>query len=103
MLHVPSNINVSEGNDEGLQTLIRHEYTHIIHMEFNDRAVTEEHGIFGHQTLLFPHVMIQSMLVKWLVVYIEGLNKQDPGRLHDSHLAMQMRMEVARGQLADLN
>ncbi|MBF4327603.1 TolB, partial [Vibrio anguillarum] len=74
-----------------------------VHMELNERAVTGARRIFGRHTLLFPHAMTPSMLLEGLAVYMESQNEQGYGRLHNSHFAMQMRMEVASGQLADLN
>lgn len=103
ILNPPSDVNGLEGNDEWLHMLIRHEYTHIVHMELNERAVTGARRIFGRHTLLFPHAMTPSMLLEGVAVYMESQNEQGYGRLHNSHFAMQMRMEVASGQLADLN
>ncbi|WP_150149106.1 TolB-like translocation protein [Candidatus Enterovibrio altilux] len=96
-LHPPRNILNSEGNEKRLDSLIRHEYTHIVHMEFNDRAVTRARDIFGRQLLFFPHFLTPDFLREGLAIYIE---KQG---YYDSFFAMQMRMEVVSGQLADLS
>ncbi|WP_223866663.1 hypothetical protein [Candidatus Enterovibrio escicola] len=91
-LHSPSDINNSEGNDDGLHTLIRHEYTHIVHMELNDRAVTRARDIFDRQILFFSHALTPSRLLEGVAIYVESKNERDYGRLYDSHFAMQMRM-----------
>ncbi|WP_223869204.1 hypothetical protein [Candidatus Enterovibrio escicola] len=96
-LHPPSNILNAEGNDKWLDTLIRHEYTHIVHLELNDRAVTRARDISGCQLLFFPHELTPDFLVEGLAVYM------DKQGYYDSFSAMQMRMEVASGQLADLS
>lgn len=102
ILNPPSDINGLEGNDEWLHLLIRHEYTHIIHMEMNEGPVSIARGIFGRHPLLFPHAFTPSMLLEGLAVYMESQNEHGVGRLHNSYFAMQMRMEVASDQLADI-
>ncbi|WP_217539823.1 TolB [Vibrio metschnikovii] len=102
IINPPSTVNGLEGNDEWLHLLIRHEYTHIIHMEMSDGAVTIGRGIVGRHPLLFPHALTPSMLLEGLAVYMESQNDHGVGRLHNSHFAMQMRMEVASGELADI-
>ena len=98
----PEDISSLAGNDEWLHLLIRHEYTHIMHMELAGGAVSALRHVFGRNMFLFPHALTPSMLLEGLAVYLETNKELGYGRLQGSNYAMQMRMQVSGGELKDL-
>jgi len=98
----PEDVNDLENNDEWLHMLIRHEYTHIMHMELSGGAVSALRKVFGRNLFLFPHALTPSMLLEGLAVYQETNKELGYGRLQGSNYAMQMRMQVSGGKLKDL-
>ncbi|PSW07205.1 hypothetical protein [Photobacterium lipolyticum] len=99
----PEDVNSLENNDEWMHMLIRHEYAHIMHMEMGEGAVKVFRSIFGRNPFLFPHALTPSFLVEGLAVYLETNKDLGYGRLQGSHYAMEMRMEVASGDVKDLS
>jgi len=99
----PDEVNSLESNDEWLHLLIRHEYTHILHLEMGGGAPEFLRKIFGRNLLLYPHALTPSMLVEGLAVYLETNKELGYGRLQGSSYLMEMRMEVASGKLKELN
>lgn len=99
----PDEVNSLESNDEWLHLLIRHEYAHILHLEMGGGAPEFLRKIFGRNLLLYPHALTPSMIVEGLAVYLETNKELGYGRLQGSRYPMEMRMEVASGELKDLN
>ncbi len=99
----PDDVNSLESNDEWLHLLIRHEYVHILHLEMGGGAPEFLRKIFGRNLLLYPHTLTPSMLLEGVAVYLETNEALGYGRLQGSSYAMEMRMEVASGELKDLN
>ena len=89
-------------NDDWLHSLIRHEYAHIMHMELSSGVPKTLQNIFGRQFFVFPHALTPSLLLEGLAVYLETDDELGYGRLQSSRYAMKMRMEVAGGDLKDL-
>lgn len=58
--------------------------------------------MFGRQAFFFPHALTPSLLLEGLAVYLETNEELGYGRLQSSQYAMKMRMEVASGELKDL-
>jgi hypothetical protein len=98
----PDDVTSLEVNDEWLHTLIRHEYVHIMHMELAGGAVAALRHIFGRNFFLFPHALTPSVLLEGLAVYLESNKELGYGRLQSASYEMQMRMQVAGGELKDL-
>ncbi|WP_064607345.1 hypothetical protein [Photobacterium sp. J15] len=90
-------------NDDWLHMLIRHEYAHIMHMEMSTGVPKTLQSIFGRQAFFFPHALTPSMLLEGLAVYLETNEELGYGRLQSSNYAMEMRMEVASGEVKDLD
>jgi len=88
--------------DDWLHLLIRHEYAHIMHMELANGAPKILQKVFGRQAFFFPHALTPSLLLEGLAVYLETNEELGYGRLQSSQYAMKMRMEVASGELKDL-
>ncbi|WP_394144974.1 hypothetical protein [Vibrio atypicus] len=99
----PDEVNSLETNDEWLHLLIRHEYVHILHLEMGSGAPEFLRNIFGRNVILYPHALTPSMMVEGLAVYLETNKELGYGRLQGSSYPMEMRMEVASGEIKDLN
>lgn len=106
----PQQISSLEHNDDWLQSLIRHEYVHVLHMELEGGVVASGRKVFGRAGLwlvppltLFPHAFTPSMMLEGLAVYLETNHEQGFGRLQSSYYSMQMREEVDSGQLDAMN
>lgn len=98
----PDSISGLEESDDWLHTLIRHEYVHILHMEMASASPEFLRDIFGRVVAFFPHTMTPSFMLEGLAVYLETNENLEYGRLQSSYYAMQMRMEVASGELKGL-
>lgn len=106
----PQQVTSLEHNDDWLQSLIRHEYVHVLHMELEAGVVAKGRDLFGRVGLwpipplsFFPHAFTPSMLLEGLAVYLETHEEQGFGRLQGSYYSMQMRAEVMSGELDDMN
>lgn len=98
----PDSISGLEESDDWLHTLIRHEYVHILHMEMASSSPDFLRDIFGRVVAFFPHAMTPSFMLEGLAVYLETNKDLEYGRLQSSYYEMQMRMEVASGELKGL-
>jgi hypothetical protein len=98
----PDSISGLEESDDWLHTLIRHEYVHVLHMEMASASPDFLRDIFGRVVAFFPHAMTPSFMLEGLATYLETNENLEYGRLQSSYYAMQMRMEVASGELKDL-
>lgn len=98
----PDSVSGLEESDDWLHTLIRHEYVHVLHMEMGSASPEFLRNIFGRVVVLFPHAITPSFMLEGLATYLETNDDLAYGRLQSSYYAMQMRMEVASGNLKTL-
>ena len=80
-----------------LETLIVHEYTHILHLDKASGAPKVLRNIIGRFPLLFPNILEPTWFIEGLATYIETDHQRKIGRGQNSHFQMMMRMEVDRG------
>ena len=99
----PDSIDGLEESDDWLHTLIRHEYVHVLHMEMASASPEFLRNVFGRLVVLFPHSMTPSFMLEGLATYLETNEELEYGRLQSSYYAMQMRMEVASGDVKGLD
>ena len=99
----PDRVGGLETYDDWLHLLIRHEYVHILHMEMGSGLPAKARSVLGRHVLTFPHAMTPSFFLEGLAVYLETNPDKGYGRLQGTLYEMQMREEVASGQLASLN
>jgi hypothetical protein len=99
----PDSVTGLEESDDWLHTLIRHEYVHILHMEMADETPEFLRNIFGRMLVLFPHAITPSFMLEGLATYLETNEELKYGRLQSAYYAMQMRVEVASGELKTLS
>jgi len=93
----PDSLNTLEDNDDWLDTLIIHEYVHILQLDKNTGAVSKLRKIFGRHFLLFPNIYQPAWLIEGLATYHETDKQQGIGRGQSSMFKMMMRMDVAQG------
>tara|TARA_B100001094_G_scaffold333427_1_gene412055 strand:- start:8451 stop:11225 length:2775 start_codon:yes stop_codon:yes gene_type:complete len=98
LMHPPDGIkNGLYSLDDWLHGLIKHEYTHILHLELSTGLAKGAQYIFGRIPLAFPFIFVPSFVKEGLAVYQETDFKRKYGRLQSDYYMMQMRMEVLRG------
>ncbi len=98
----PDSVNGLEVNDDWLQTLIRHEYVHVLHLEMKRGAPQSLRNVLGRLPVFFPHTISPAFMLEGLATYLESNENLGYGRLQGSFYAMQMRTEVAENRLKSL-
>jgi Dipeptidyl peptidase IV (DPP IV) N-terminal region len=93
----PDTTNTLEDYDDWLDTLITHEYTHILHLDKATGAASKLRKIFGRHFLLFPNIFQPAWFIEGLATHYETDEVQGIGRGQSSLFKMMMRAEVANG------
>ncbi len=93
----PDSANSLEDFDNWLETLITHEYTHILHLDKASGVVEMMRGIFGRQFLFFPNAYQPGWLVEGLSTFYETDIEKGIGRGQSTTFKMMMRTEVENG------
>ena len=93
----PDEANSLEDTKHWLQTLITHEYTHIIHLDKAAGLVKTGRSILGRNFYLFPNVFQPPWMIEGLATYFETDKAAGVGRGQSSFFRMMMRMEVEQG------
>jgi len=93
----PDSANSIEDFDDWLETLVTHEYTHILHLDKVTGGAATLQKIFGRQFLLFPNAYQPRWFIEGLATYHETDLKQGIGRGQSSLFKMMMREEVENG------
>lgn len=93
----PSDLNALENYRDWLELLIRHEYTHIIHLDKVAGAPGVMRKIFGRFSLFFPNAYQPTWLVEGLATHEEGHGDEGIGRGQSNFFSMMMRTEVQSG------
>ena len=91
-----SDSSVNDYND-WLDTLITHEYTHILHLDRRAGLPAGLQRTFGRLLPLFPNVMQPPWFIEGLATWHETDPDAHIGRGQSSQFRMLMRMEVAHG------
>ena len=93
----PDSANTLEDFDDWLETLITHEYTHILHLDKTSGGAKGLRNIFGRHFLLFPNAYQPNWFVEGLSTYHETDKLKGIGRGQSSVFKMMMRNEVENG------
>jgi hypothetical protein len=93
----PDTTNTLEDFGDWLELLIKHEYTHILHLDKAGGGPSELRKLFGRHFLLFPNMFQPGWLTEGLATHYETNSAQGIGRGQSSLFAMMMRLEVAQG------
>ena len=93
----PDEVSGLEDHDGWLDTVLTHEYTHILHLDKATRAPAFMRRIFGRNVLLFPNALQPVWLIEGLATWHETDRAHGKGRGQSSYFDMFLRMEVANG------
>jgi len=93
----PNSANSLEDFDDWLETLILHEYTHILHLDKASGGAESLRNIFGRQFFLFPNLYQPNWFTEGLATYLETDHERGIGRGQSSLFKMMMRSEVENG------
>ena len=93
----PNEPNTLEDYDDWLKIIIKHEYTHIIHLDKASGFPRSVRNIFGRMILFFPNSLQPNWLIEGLATHMETDVEAEAGRGQSSQFAMMMRTEVANG------
>ena len=91
-----SDSSINDYND-WLNTLLTHEYTHILHLDKNRGLPHGLQGLFGRLPLLFPNILQPPWFIEGLATYYETDRSNYLGRGQSTWFRMLMRMEVEHG------
>ncbi len=86
-----------EDFDNWFDTLMLHEYVHVIHLDMASGLPDLMQQVFGRQFLFFPNIYQPGWLIEGLATLIETDNKHGTGRGQSSLFEMMMRAEVMAG------
>lgn len=95
----PDSVNSLEDNSDWLETVIKHEYMHILHLDKATGAASAMRSIFGRAAYIFPfftafpNAYQPAWIVEGLATYIETDKDRGVGRGQSSYFDMLMRME----------
>lgn len=93
----PDELNSLEDHGGWLDTLITHEYIHILHLDKAAGAPRLLRKIFGRHFLLFPNTLQPRWLIEGLATYGETDHDRGIGRGQSSYFDMIMRLESDAG------
>jgi hypothetical protein len=101
----PDSIDGLEDHDGWLETVITHEYTHILHLDKAAGAPYALRYVFGRNFLLFPNTFEPSWLIEGIATYAETDTGRGYGRGQSAYFNMLMRTELQHGlkPLAQVN
>ena len=95
----PDSVNSLEDNSDWLETVIKHEYLHILHLDKATGAASAMRSIFGRAAYIFPfftafpNAYQPAWIVEGLATYVETDKQRGIGRGQSSYFDMLMRME----------
>lgn len=101
-LAAPDAVSSLEDHGGWLETVITHEYVHLLHLDKGHGATRGLRRVFGRFPLLFPNAFEPLWLIEGLATYHESDAERGMGRGQSSFFDMLMRMEVAGGGIKPL-
>ncbi|HEX9628187.1 MAG TPA: hypothetical protein VGA00_14695 [Acidiferrobacterales bacterium] len=93
----PDELGSLEDHGGWLETLIVHEYAHILHLDKAAGAPRFLRRLFGRHFLLFPNTFQPRWLIEGVATYEETDAARGIGRGQSSYFDMFMRVETAQG------
>ncbi len=97
----PDSIASLEDYDNWLETLITHEYLHILHLDKATKIATTWRSVFGRSPFFlfntFPAASLPGWGIEGLATYAETDESRGIGRGQSSYFNMLMRLEVDNG------
>ena len=83
--------------DNWLETLILHEYVHILHLDKANGLPQTLRNVFGRFLFLFPNLLQPPWMIEGLATHEETDNEHGIGRGQNAYFRMLMRIEVENG------
>ncbi|QKT04050.1 hypothetical protein HUS23_09585 [Ectothiorhodospiraceae bacterium 2226] len=95
----------AEDRAQWLDTLITHEYAHVLHLDRAHAGPRALRGVFGRHLFTFPNLFQPTWLIEGLATHYEGTHGHGAGRGEAAEFDMLMRTEVRDGvrPLAQVN
>jgi len=93
----PDEVAGLEDHGGWLDTVLTHEYVHILHLDKAVRAPAFLRKLFGRNVLLFPNALQPHWLIEGIATWRETDRARGIGRGQSSYYDMLLRMEVANG------
>lgn len=93
----PESASSLEDFDDWLETLITHEYTHVLHLDKVNGGAEGLRKVFGRQFFLFPNAYQPNWFTEGLATYYETDKQRGVGRGQSTLFSMMMRSEVENG------
>jgi len=99
----PDSVNSIEDNSDWLETVIKHEYLHILHLDKATGAASVMRKIFGRAAYIFPfftafpNAYQPAWIIEGLATYVETDKERGVGRGQSTYFDMLMRMESKDG------
>jgi len=96
----PDSVESLEDISDWLETVIKHEYLHILHLDKATGAASYMRKIFGRAAYIFPffsafpNAYQPAWIIEGIATYIETDNRRGVGRGQSSYFDMMMRMEA---------
>lgn len=97
LLAPPDGVNSLEDHAGWLETVITHEYVHILHLDKARGLPQGLRRVFGRFPLLFPNALQPNWLIEGIATYYETDLARGIGRGQSSFFDMLMRLEAANG------
>ncbi|MDX1590085.1 MAG: hypothetical protein R3296_14215 [Oleiphilaceae bacterium] len=94
-LSPPDRFDSLEAYQDWLRVLIRHEYTHVLHLDQGAGLPMALRGVVGRLPLLFPHQFQPVWMIEGIATALEGGAVPGSGRGQSTLMANRMRAEVA--------
>ena len=102
-LSPPDRFNSLEAYDDWLRVLIRHEYTHVLHLDQAEGLPGTLQRVFGRMPLLFPHQFQPLWMIEGIAMQAETDETAGAGRGQSALMATRMRAELADGSADSLS
>lgn len=93
----PDGVTSLEDHGGWLDTVLTHEYTHILHLDKATGAPGYLRHVFGRNILLFPNALQPAWLIEGIATWHETDRARGIGRGQSSYYDMLLRLEVDRG------
>jgi len=93
----PDEISSLEDHGGWLETVLTHEYLHILHLDKATGAPRFLRRVFGRNILLFPNALQPAWLIEGIATWHETNRARGIGRGQSSYYDMLLRMEVDNG------
>ncbi len=93
----PDETNTLEDVSNWLETLITHEYVHVLHLDKADGIANGFRSVFGRHLFLFPNMYQPAWFTEGIATWYETDTEQGIGRGQSALFDMMIRTDVVTG------